>query len=149
MRTVAVLSRLFRQVLIAPAVFQELQQPNAPVPVQKWAGSLPAWCRVKKPDRVQLHLDLDAGERETLCLAKEVGADVVLMDDRAGRLAAGRCGLRVVGTIGILDAAAERVGLDLPDALAQLCATNARLSPKLIEAALTRDARRKQPRQAS
>lgn len=37
----SVLPRLFRQVVIPPTVFRELQQPNTPPLVQQWARSLP------------------------------------------------------------------------------------------------------------
>ena len=49
---------------------------------------------------LNLALDVDAGELEAICLAQEIHADAVLMDDRAGRNAAIHCGLAVVGTIG-------------------------------------------------
>ena len=54
-----------------------------------------------------LERDLDRGEAETIALSLELGADVVLMDEREGRRAAQRLGLRVVGVVGIvLDAKA-------------------------------------------
>ena len=93
---------------------------------------------------MNLKLDIDAGELEAICLAQEIHADAVLMDDRAGRNAAVQCGLAVVGTIGLLEQAAARGLVELPDALAKLRQTNARLDAELIRAALARDeARRK------
>jgi len=44
---------------------------------------------------------LDAGELEAFCLAREIKAAAVLMDDRAGRSAAIHCGVAVIGTIGL------------------------------------------------
>jgi predicted nucleic acid-binding protein len=49
-----------------------------------------------------LRRDLDRGEAETIALALELGADLVLLDEKEGRHAAGRFGLRVVGVVGIL-----------------------------------------------
>lgn len=46
--------------------------------------------------------DLDRGEAETIALALELGADLVLLDERDGRYAAQRFGLRFVGVLGIL-----------------------------------------------
>ena len=141
---VEILPRLFRQVVIPPTVFLELQQPNTPARVKQWAGALPLWATVQKPTALNLTLNVDAGEVEAICLAQEIHAVAVLMDDRAGRVAAQQCGLAVVGTIGLLEQAAVRGLLDLPDTIARLQQTNARLDAKLILAALDRDKARKQ-----
>ena len=142
----ALLLRLFRQVVIPPTVFRELQQPNTPPLVQQWARSLPAWAIVQAPKTLNLSLDVDAGDLEAICLAREIKAAAVLMDDRAGRSAAIHCGLAVIGTIGLLEQAAARGLLDLPDTMDRLRQTNARLDPELIHAALERDKARKQAR---
>ena len=142
----ALLLRLFRQVVIPPTVFRELQQPNTPPQVQQWARSLPAWAAVQAPTTINLSLDIDAGELEAICLAREIRAAAVLMDDRAGRSAAIHCGLAVVGTIGLLERAAARGLLDLPEMMGRLRKTNARLDPELIRAGLERDRARKQAR---
>ena len=141
-----VLPRLFRQVVIPPTVFRELQQPNTPPLVQQWARSLPAWAAVQAPKTLNLSLDIDAGELEAICLAREIKAAAVLMDDRAGRSAAIHCGLAVIGTIGLLEQAAARGLLELPATMERLRQTNARLDPDLIRAALERDKARKQAR---
>ena len=138
--------RLFRQVVIPPTVFRELQQPNTPPPVREWARSLPTWAAVQAPKTLNLALDMDAGELEAICLAREIKADAVLMDDRAGRSAAIHCGLAVIGTIGLLEQAAARGLIELPEAMERLRQTNARLDPELIHAALERDKARKQAR---
>jgi predicted nucleic acid-binding protein len=139
-----VLPRLFSQVVIPPTVFQELQQPNTPAPVRQWAASLPVWATVQTPKTLNLSLDVDAGELEAICLACEIKASAVLMDDRAGRSAAIHCGLAVIGTIGLLEQAAARGLLDLPQVMERLRQTNARLNPDLVNAALERDKARKQ-----
>ena len=55
-----------------------------------------------------LRRDLGAGEAEAIVLAREVGAALVLMDERMGRAAAMRLGLRVTGLVGVLIEARER-----------------------------------------
>lgn len=142
--TETILPRLFRQVVIPPTVFRELQQPNTPPPVRQWASTLPPWCVVQSPKTLNLALDVDAGELEAICLAQEIHADAVLMDDRAGRSAAILCGLAVVGTVGLLEQAAARGLIELAPTLARLQQTNARLDPSLIRAALARDQARRQ-----
>ena len=49
-----------------------------------------------------LQRDLDRGEAETIALALEIEADLVLLDEREGRRGAQRLGLRVLGIVGIL-----------------------------------------------
>ena len=141
----SVLPRLFERVVIPPIVFAELQQPNTPAAVQQWVQGLPAWIAVQKPTTIDFTLQVDAGEREAISLAREIHAAAVLIDDRAGRLAAAKCGLTVVGTLGLLEQASVRGWLALPEALERLRKTNARLDPKLVEAALERYRARARP----
>lgn len=141
-----VLPHLFRQVVIPSTVFRELQQPNTPSSVREWAISLPAWISVQTPRTLDLAFEVDAGEREAICLAQEIKADAILMDDRAGRRAAIHYGLAVVGTIGLLEQASSRGLIELPQTMERLRQTNARLDPELIHAALERDKARKQGR---
>src|SRR5712691_7936225 len=57
---------------------------------------------------------LRAEEREALALAEELHADLVLIDEDKGRQIARSLGLRVTGTLGVLDIAAEWRLIDLP-----------------------------------
>lgn len=141
----AVLARLFDQVVVPPAVFAELQQPNTPAAVRSWMQAQPAWLSIRKPTTTDPALNVDTGEREAICLAREIHAEAVLMDDRAGRAAAVRYGVPVIGTLGLLEEAALRGWIDLPQVLGQLQATNARLDPKLIEAMIERHKARANP----
>jgi predicted nucleic acid-binding protein len=86
---------------------------------------------------------LDVGERDAILLALEIKADLVLMDEREGVEEATRLGFTVTGTLGVLDRAAEKGWLDLPDVLRRLRATNFRVSPTLLDRLLAVDARRK------
>jgi len=134
-----ILPSLFQRVFIPPQVFSELQQANTPAVVRDWAQNLPEWVAVQAPQALDPTLGVDAGETAAICLAREIKAAAVLMDDRAGRNAAKQCGLAVVGTIGIIEQAAIRGMLDLPSTLDRLQQTNARLDSKLIQAALDRN----------
>jgi predicted nucleic acid-binding protein len=53
--------------------------------------------------------DLDPGERQAITLAHHLGT-ALLMDDRAGRAVAAKCGLIVIGTAGLF-VRAKRIGL--------------------------------------
>lgn len=139
----SVLPRLFTDVLIPPTVCAELRHANAPPLVKEWARNLPAWVSVKSPVKLDTSIKVDQGELEAICLAREIGAAAVLMDDLKGRNAALRCGLRVTGTLGILEIAASRDWLDLPDAIRKLQQTGARIDARLVAAILERDRQRR------
>ena len=140
-----VLPQLFQQVVIPPTVFAELQHPNTPALVREWAQSLPPWVLVQKPNTLDQSLNVDAGEMEAISLAKEIHAAAVLIDDRAGRHAAMQCGLPVIGTLGLLDQAALRALIDLPQVIDRLRKTNARVDPTLVESVLKRHTSRLPP----
>lgn len=57
---------------------------------------------------VTLTRDLDRGEAETIALALELGAELVLLDEREGRRAAQRLALHVSGVLGTLLAAKSK-----------------------------------------
>ncbi|MGB7556491.1 MAG: DUF3368 domain-containing protein [Candidatus Korobacteraceae bacterium] len=107
------LASLYKQVLIPPAVFEELAIPrDATLPVIDVASV--SWIILETPrdqDRVQeLRDDLDAGEAEAIVLAVERQADLLIVDERRGRRIAQALGLRITGLLGVL-ADAKRAGL--------------------------------------
>jgi predicted nucleic acid-binding protein len=81
---------------------------------------------------------LDEGECECLALAGEVGADLLLIDDRQGRLEAKRRNLRVIGTLGVLAEAAAKGLIDLPVVIERLQQTSFYVSPYLLQSLLNR-----------
>jgi hypothetical protein len=143
---VAVLPGLYDRLVIPAMVAEELQRPRTPLPVRQWMASPPAWLDIRVPPRPPAPAlgRLGAGEREAIVLAETLPADLLVMDDWDGREAARQRGLRVVGTLGVLDAAAARRLIVLPDALARLQATNFRLPPAVVAMLLARDAERHQ-----
>jgi predicted nucleic acid-binding protein len=63
--------------------------------------------QVKRPDDItaaQERFGLGIGELSTLILAKELGADLVILDDLGARKLAQREGFRVQGSMAILEA---------------------------------------------
>jgi predicted nucleic acid-binding protein len=143
----AVLPTLFEHVLIPPAVAEELQRSRTPVSVRAWIESPPPWLEIRPPHQplVPTTLRLGAGEREALSLAQELHADLVLLDDLEARAEAERHGLAVMGTLRVLELAAERGLLDFSTAMMQLAATSFHLPPQLVQDMLARDAARKRP----
>ncbi len=140
-----ILPALFRRVLIPPAVAEELQRPRTPAPVRAWMGSPPAWLEVRTPCQplVITALPLGAGEREAISLAQDLRAELLLMDDLEGREEAEHHGFAVMGTLRVLELAAERGLLDFPTAITKLQATSFHLPLSLVREMLARDAARK------
>lgn len=133
-----VLPELFGEVVIPPTVHAELLRAETPLIVRKWLADPPAWLHVQAPTTLREGLDLDAGETEAISLSLEMSADAFLIDDRKGRLAASRHGLVTIGTISVLEIAAQRGLLSLPDAFDRLRQTNFRVASQLLDDALRR-----------
>jgi predicted nucleic acid-binding protein len=80
----------------------------------------PAWIEVRSPSVVDRSLSLGPGETEAICLARELHADAVLIDERKATKVAQQMGLTVTGTLGVLVTASQRGLLHLSDAFAAL-----------------------------
>jgi predicted nucleic acid-binding protein len=139
------LPRLFGQVFIPPAVWEELNDPDTPAPVRAWLAQNPAWLQIQpihsSPDPQLDHLD--DGEREAIALAEELHADEILLDELSARKEAARRQLPFIGTLGILRRAAQLDLIDLPSTLSQLQQTTFYVSADLIRSLLEEDAQRK------
>lgn len=71
-----------------------------------------AWMkteRVKSANEVELLLPtLDKGEAEVIILSKELGANLVIIDELSARKVAKMMGIPLIGTVGLLIAAKEK-----------------------------------------
>jgi len=143
---IGLLPQLFDRIVLPPEVVTELTHPSAPFSVQSWASSLPEWVEVlaitSKPAR-ELEDILDPGESAAITLAQEIHADLVLLDEREGRRVAVASGLKIAGTIGVLEFAAEKRLIDLREYFKRLEGTNFRIDPEFLNEALARDAARR------
>jgi len=104
---------LFGKVLLPPAVAFELRQPPPtyrPIEVSAWAF-LEVLAPTNAARVTELRSSLDVGEAEAIALAEEIKADIVLIDETAGREIARSCGFTVLGTLGLL-VQAKRSGLN-------------------------------------
>jgi uncharacterized protein len=95
---------LYEEVSIPEAVHQEI---SAAGPGQPGVEELQAaWIKTKavknRPLVRALEGELDQGEAEAIALAVELDADVVLVDERRGRVVALRLGLNVLGVMAVL-----------------------------------------------
>ena len=76
---------------------------------------------------------LDAGETAAIALAEEVQAGRLIIDEYRGRKATTERGLRVVGTVGVLELAAEMGFIDLKGAFERVKQTDFWISHKLLD----------------
>ncbi len=134
------LPRLFGKVLLPKEVYGELTSDKAPAPVREWIAGSPVWLEIKDAPAQRLSdsslINIDSGERAAILLALSLHADLVLMDDRRGVSAAKQNGLRVTGTIGVLDLAAEHKLVDFSEVIQKLENTNFRRPEVLLHALL-------------
>ena len=100
-----ILHKLFGNIIIAEAVYHEIVIIGAGQPganeVRKYD-----WITTKKVSNKSLvkafQLELDDGEAEAIALAKELNADLLLIDEKIGRKVASRFNLKYVGLLGLL-----------------------------------------------
>jgi predicted nucleic acid-binding protein len=98
---------LYREILVPGIVAEELTRNGAEL------HSI-SCLAVREPSDMEavlrLQSELDAGESAAIVLALEVGADMILADERKGRKKAAEMGLEVVGLLGVISEA-KRKGL--------------------------------------
>jgi len=94
---------LYTTVIIPEAVWQEIEAGKGgayytdltPLP---WIDIQ----AIQNPIALQYLTDLDKGEAEVIVLAREISADLVIIDKKLGRQYAQHFGLTLTGTLGIL-----------------------------------------------
>ncbi|MGH9607641.1 MAG: DUF3368 domain-containing protein [Terracidiphilus sp.] len=130
-----VLRALYGRVLIPTSVQTELTHNLTPPAVRDWIRHAPVWLEVLAPLPITdpALARLDAGERDAIVLAEEMGADLLLIDEMKGRNVAEDRGLAVTGTLGILRDAASLGLTHLSSALERLRETSFHLSPELYD----------------
>ena len=106
------LERLFGEVLIPQAVFNELTSDER-FQVEAEQIKRKEFIRMKpvnnpeSADILKRATGLDQGESEAIVLTDELNAELLLMDEAKGRNVSSQMGLQIMGTIGILMAAYE------------------------------------------
>jgi uncharacterized protein len=105
------LQQLYGTILIPEAVYRELTDPIFPVAGAAEVRTLDWIQRLSVTDRTVVEAlcnELDVGEAEAIALALETKAELVLIDERRGRLVAGRLNLKYTGILGVLVEAKSR-----------------------------------------
>ncbi|MCW5200324.1 hypothetical protein VU07_00690 [Desulfobulbus sp. F4] len=99
------LRELFQEIYVPEAVFREVTQDGWLKPGAEAVRKAPWILRKEVSDRIQVHFlmtVLEEGEAEVLVLAKELQADLILLDEEKARKSAVLAGFSVMGVIGIL-----------------------------------------------
>lgn len=105
------LTRLYARLIIPGAVLDEIgvKADDAAAQIQALVATPPVTLQRATPQALAgLPVDLGPGEREAIALALETAADLVVLDDQAGRRLAQAHGLQVTGTVGVLVEAQAR-----------------------------------------
>lgn len=100
-----ILEHLYGTVIIPPAVETELRVIHAVLPRSIQVVPVRNQAAV-----AELLVELHSGEAQAIALAKERAADLLLIDESAGRRVAVREGLSVIGLLGVL-VQAKRAGV--------------------------------------
>jgi predicted nucleic acid-binding protein len=107
--------------------------------VRSWAADPPTWVEILETHGVNRgFVRLGEGEAAVIALAELLHADLLLMDERKGVKVARSKGLRVTGTLGLLDMAAQAGLADFAQAAERLRRTTFRSPDALIELMLKR-----------
>jgi predicted nucleic acid-binding protein len=119
-----ILQQLFERIAIPQAVYREVVVKGHERPGSAEVGNA-QWIAVHTVSNTlavqALQLTLGAGESESIVLAEELNADMVILDDRRARQSALELTLPVVGTLAVLTHAREQGYVqDLPATLAAL-----------------------------
>jgi predicted nucleic acid-binding protein len=108
-----ILQALYGEILIPPAVHRELTQVNPAQPGAFQVLNTP-WIKVvalqDQGRAMQYRETLDPGEAEAIALAVERNADLLIIDEVAGRATAKKVVRKIIGMAGIL-LEAKRAGV--------------------------------------
>lgn len=135
-----ILKKLYGKVTIPEAVYNELSVKAESV-CKKAVDSSLDWIRVDKIKnqmaKTMYKTQLHDGEVEVMILAKEVAADVVIIDDANAKKHAKYLGLPVTGTLGVLIKAKQKGYInELRPILQRMVESGIYLSQSLIELCL-------------
>ena len=135
------LAELHGRVVVPGAVWREVVEVGAGLPGSAEVAAA-TWIEVRQIDEsaalvVALREHLDLGEASAIGFGVAEGADLLLIDERRGRHAATRLGLKGRGTLGVL-VQAKRAGLidAVGPHLQRLASSGFRLTDALTAAVL-------------
>lgn len=145
-----ILFEIFEEVTVPVAVRDEVLNASADVPgitairagLERGRPAVLTVLDVTAVRSLRASIGLDAGEAEALVLAREMSADIILLDDGRARSYAAREGFPMTGTLGILRRARE-LGLvtEVAPLLTMLVRRGFRVSESLVVKIVREDTR--------
>lgn len=127
---VDLLPAVFDLTLIPPAVAAELIVRGVlPTLIER----PPHWLEIRAPQHLEPIAKLHKGELEAISLARENVGAMLLIDERHGRRAAQRLGIRIIGTVGLLEVAAKKRLIDLGETFERLKQSDFWVSAALLD----------------
>ena len=135
-----ILHQLYPTIYIPEAVYLELTSNKNHKPGAYETKSFP-WIKTlqakNRSEVKSLNETLDLGESEAIALAKEIKADILIIDEKHGREIAEAMGIEIIGVVGIfLEAKRANIISDIKPYLDHLKCTGFRLSPKNLRCSL-------------
>ncbi len=129
---------MFGQIITPQAVLNELQHAKTPEKIKNWIITKPTWLEVRNVcvNPISKLENLDYGEREAIFLAEELGAEAILINEKDGRREAAKLGFITIGTLSVLDRAAETGLILFAEAIDRLQRTPFREPKQIVEALL-------------
>ncbi len=101
------LPQLFSQIWVTPEVFSEVTQAGKPFAIE-FEHFLQDKQSPAKPAALPNLTNLDIGEVSAIALYQQLKADILLIDEKAGRQVATSLNITVVGSLGVLVMAKQR-----------------------------------------
>lgn len=119
---IEVVPRIVNEVIIPAVVFRELNAEKTPQQIKTYLETLPAWLTIADDTGIidDELAEIDPGEREAILLTEQLSADALLIDDKAGREIAESRGIKILGTLGLLEIAADRGLLNFAQSLTKM-----------------------------
>jgi uncharacterized protein len=99
-----ILPKLFGKILIPEAVFNELLAFHKNTFTNQLSANKIEVAQVTDPDSLQKakYYELDSGETEALALALQLKNIALIIDEKAGKRAAEKLGIKTVGLLGVI-----------------------------------------------
>lgn len=124
-----ILKKLYGEIIIPRAVFEEVTIKSDAIKNLSWIKILEVQ---DKTDRKIYQAKLHDGEVEVMMLAKEISADLLIIDDNAAKKFAKFLGFKVTVTLGILvKAKAEKIISEVSPILDKILAEKFYISKKI------------------
>jgi len=133
---IEIIPRTVNSIVIPATVFRELNAERTPQKIKDYLVNLPDWLTIADDTGIidEELKTLDPGEREAILLFEQLSADGLLIDDKLGREIAESRGIKVLGTLGLLEIAADAGLLDFAKSLDKI-----KSAGFFVSAALERD----------